>query len=406
MTATAGSWSDYRDLLRLPHARRLFAAALVGRLSFATVSLAMLLAVQRSTGSYAAAGTAAGGFGLANVLVAPARARLVDRCGQPVVLPRLAAVYAALLALLAGLTLVGTGVSWALIALAAAGGLCAPPLGAAMRGLWAVLAAEPAMLPRAYSLDAVAEELLFVTGPLLVGAVAALAHPALALMASSVLALAGALAMTRGPLTIGPRPAPDSTAQRTDQPLRQPGFRPLLAVLFGVGAVLGCVEVVAPAFAQHHGAAAWTGLLLGALSLGSAAGGLLYGRVAWRRPPVVRLLILAAGLSLASAALILARHVVVLAVLLVALGLFLAPTLVTGYLLADELCPASARTEASSWVSTASNAGAAASAALAGVLVDRGTTTVAFAAGAAVAGCCVLAGCRLRSTLRTATSAQ
>lgn len=92
----------YRDVLQLPHASRLLLAALIGRLSFATVSLAMLLAVQRSTRSYAAAGAAVGAFGLANVIVAPARARLVDRAGQPVALPRLAAGYAALLCLLAG----------------------------------------------------------------------------------------------------------------------------------------------------------------------------------------------------------------------------------------------------------------------------------------------------------------
>jgi len=259
---TPGARLGYRDVLRLPYAPGLLLAALVGRLSFATVSLAMLLAVQRSTRSYAAAGAAVGAFGLANVLVAPARARLVDRAGQLVAIPRLAAGYAALLCLLAGLTSSTTTGSWLLVTTAGAAGLFPPPLGAAMRVLWASLVDDPAMLARAYSLDAVAEELLFVTGPLLVGLTAAVAPPALGLIASAGLALAGSLAMTRSPVSIGPRPLPDKVAYRRDRPLRQPGFRPLLVALLGVGLVLGTVEIAAPAFAQQHGNAASPGLLL------------------------------------------------------------------------------------------------------------------------------------------------
>ncbi len=396
---TPGARLGYRDVLQLPHAPRLLLAALIGRLSFATVSLAMLLAVQRSTRSYAAAGAAVGAFGLANVLVAPARARLVDRAGQPVALPWLAAGYAALLCLLAGLTVSTTTASWLLVTTAGAAGLFPPPLGAAMRVLWGSLVEGPAMLARAYSLDAVAEELLFVTGPLLVGLTAAVAPPALGLIAAAGLALAGSLAMTRSPVSIGPRPLPDKVARRRD---RQPGFRPLLVALLGVGLVLGTVEIAAPAFAQQHGNAASIGLLLAALSLGSAVGGLLYGQKLWRQPPVVRLLALGAALSLTSATLAVAQHVLVLGVLLTALGLFLAPALVTGYLLADELSPASARTEASSWINTASNAGAAIGAASAGVLVDHVNTTAAFTAGAAAACLCVLlASCRAHTIGRS-----
>lgn len=397
MTAS-GVGYGYRDVLLLPHARRVFAAALVGRLSFATVSLAMLLAVQRSTGSYAAAGAAVGVFGLANVVVAPARARLVDRLGQPVALLRLAVAYAALLCVLTGLTLSTTAPTWVLVATAGVTGLFPPPLGAAMRVLWASLAGEPAALTRAYSLDAVAEELLFVSGPPLVGAAAVATHPAFALAGTAAFALAGTLAMTRSPVSVGPRPQSEEAARRAEQPLRQRGFRPLLVALLGVGAVLGTVEVAAPAFAQRHGSAQAAGLLLAALSLGSAFGGLLYGRRNWRPPPSVRLLALAAALSTTSAALAAAQHVLVLGALLITLGCFLAPALITGYLLADDLSPAAVRTEASSWVNTASNAGAAASAAVAGVLVDRVDTTAAFAVGAGLAALCTLmAGSRARS---------
>jgi predicted MFS family arabinose efflux permease len=143
------------------------------------------------------------------------------------------------------------------------------------------------------------------------------------------------------------------------------------------------------------------GPLLAALSVGSAVGGLLYGRRAWRLPAGLRLLVLAAGFSIAAWTLVLASGTPLLAALLLVLGLLLAPALITGYVLADHFTPMSARTEASSWINTATNAGAAAGAALAGLLVDHHGVTSALATGAAVAGgCTVLAAVRASSLSR------
>ncbi|GDY62701.1 hypothetical protein SAV14893_020940 [Streptomyces avermitilis] len=75
---------SYAALLRIPHARRTFTAALVGRLSYGVVSLAMTLTVARGTGSYAVAGTVMALFGAMSVVLSPARAALIDRYGPAV----------------------------------------------------------------------------------------------------------------------------------------------------------------------------------------------------------------------------------------------------------------------------------------------------------------------------------
>jgi MFS family permease len=390
---SAAAGGGYRTVLRVPHAAAAFGAALVGRLSFATVSLALLLTVQRATGSYATAGAATALFGLTNVILSPARARLVDRRGQRGPLRWLAAGYATALLVVAALAAVAAGhglPGWTLVVPAVAAGACAPPLGPAMRALWAVLTPDPATLTRAYSLDAVAEELLFVAGPLVVAAIVLVAPPATALVVAGLLSVAGTLAMTRSPATLAPAAAPLQTGELEARPLRRRGFRPLLVAMLGVGAVLGTVEVAVPGFAQEHGHAAAAGPLLSLLSVGSATGGLLYGRRAWTLPAGARLLLLAGGLSLASGTLVLAAGTALLGALLVGVGVLLAPVLITGYLLADQLAPAHARTEASSWINTATNAGAAASAALAGLVVDQRGPTTALAAGAVLAGACTL----------------
>jgi len=395
------SHSGYRDVLRLPHAAPVFGAALVGRLSFATVSLALLLTVQRATGSYATAGAATALFGMVNVVASPARARLVDRRGQRDTLRWLVAGYAAGLLLVALLATSNAVAGWTLVLAAMVAGAAAPPLGPAMRALWASLAPDPATLARAYSLDAVAEELLFVAGPLVVAAIVLVAPPAAALVVTAVLSLAGTTAMTCSAATTVPACARGRNAGRGARPLHQPGFRPLLMTMLGVGVVLGTVEIAVPAFAQQHHHTAAAGPLLAVLSVGSAAGGLVYGRRTWSTPPGVRVLLLVAGLSVASAALALASGTLVLGALLLALGVLLGPALITGYLLADRFSAAGAKTEASSWINTATNAGAAASAALAGLLVDRHGTASALAAGAALAsGCTLVAAARVSNLSR------
>ncbi|MFI5688854.1 hypothetical protein [Streptomyces sp. NPDC051636] len=47
---------SYAAVLRVPHARRTFAAALTARLSYGTVGLSLMLSVTRATGSYAVSG--------------------------------------------------------------------------------------------------------------------------------------------------------------------------------------------------------------------------------------------------------------------------------------------------------------------------------------------------------------
>ncbi|MFE6872119.1 MFS transporter, partial [Kitasatospora sp. NPDC057692] len=197
--ASAGR-PGYRAVLGAPHAGRTFAAALLGRLSYGVVPLALLLAVRDSTGSYSAAGAAMALFGLASVLLSPARAALIDRHGPRRALPPMAALYGALLLAVAAATARPGTPPPALAALVVAAGACTPPLGPVMRMLWRRLLPDPDLLRRAYSLDGVAEELLFVSGPLLVGVLLPLVGPSGAVVAGAALLLTGALSLVASPL--------------------------------------------------------------------------------------------------------------------------------------------------------------------------------------------------------------
>ncbi|WP_345376780.1 MFS transporter [Frondihabitans cladoniiphilus] len=162
------------------------------------VTLSLLYSVEGATHGFAAAGAATGAFGLANVVASPYRARYVDRFGQRRALNTLAATYAVGLVVLALLTGTRGTPAWTLIGMSALVGIVPPPLGAAMRVLWSSLTQAGPLRARAYSVDAVSEELLFTTGPLLTALLIAVASPPIGLLATAALALVGTLGTAVG----------------------------------------------------------------------------------------------------------------------------------------------------------------------------------------------------------------
>ncbi|MEU5598665.1 MFS transporter [Streptomyces sp. NPDC020298] len=374
---------SYAAVLRVPHARRTFAAALTARLSYGTVGLAVMLAVTRATGSYAVSGTVMAVFGAATVFLMPLRAALVDRHGPRRALIPMASLYGALLCALAVLTWRPGTPPVLLGAAAALAGACAPPLGPTMRTVWAGLLDDPRLVQRAYSLDGVAEEVLFVSGPALVGVVVRFAPPAAGLALSALLIVVGTYAFVASPAMPGPRAAEPKgkPGRRFDRRLLSP-----VAVAAGMGLALSGTELLVMALATERSYdAAVVPWILAALSAGSAVGGLLNGAVDWHGPARVRLASFAAGLGLVLAVTGVAPGVWALTAAVASAGLFIAPALTTAYLLAEETAAPGARTQAGAWVNTAVNAGSSGGSLLAGMLIGRVPVGVCFVLSGGVA---------------------
>ena len=370
--------SSYQAVLRTPHACGAFVTSLVGRLSYGIVSLSLILTVTAGGRDYSLAGLVMGLFGLTIVLVSPFRAWMVDRHGPRRALPPMAAAFAAILIAIAVIP-PRSGVNDAVIAvLVAAAGACAPPLGVVMRTLWSALIDDRNLLQAAYSLDGVAEELLYVTGPVIAGVIIVVATPAVGLVDTAGLVVAGtglflrSTALRRWPT---PAPAAGATSSRPGAASGQAGAgRAILAVAFATGTIglcLGGLGLVIVAFGQarHNPAAvAWIEAML---SAGSALGGLGYGAVAWRISAQHRLALLAAGLALVLVLAALSPNLLVLAALIGLAGMLVSPALATAYILTDSLASPKARNRAGNWVNSGYNAGSSAGAVLSGQLVGR-----------------------------------
>lgn len=373
---------SYAGLLALPGARRAYGAAAVARLSFGMSGLSLLLAIHQVTGSFAAAGAASGAYA-AGTLTAPAKARLMDRRGQRITLPVLGS--AATLALLVMTLLAQSGCRnpAAYIVLAGLAGTLIPPVGATMRTKWAALTTGPDT-ERAYSLDAATEETLFTAGPLLTGLLVTAAGPVLPLLVTAI-ALAAGCTLLGACAASTARPHPGSAPaprKHLAGPLAAPGFPVLLGIVLATSLGLGAIDVTitARAVQAHHPGAA--GYILAALSLGSAAGGLIWGKLRHRTRTATQLtgllITMAAGIALTA----ITPDLLLAGVLLALTGTVLAPSAVVSYLTGERL--AGGGTETSTWINTFWNAGVAAGAALTGLAVDETGPAAPMLAGAAV----------------------
>ena len=382
--------SSYLAVLRLPHARPLLLASLVGRLANATGPLSVVLFVQEQTGSLAKAGAASAAIGLASGLLAPVRGRLVDRYGQRRCLLPMGLGFAAALAGMVATAGPGPAAVATTIALAAAAGAVAPPLGASMRALWVSLVGQGPRLQTAYALDAVLDELLFVLGPLLAGGLATLYRPAAGVLATAGLALVGTLGFVASPVsrTQAGRPAAVGGRAGWAGAMAAPGLRTLVLSLTGVGAAIGIWEIGLVGAAREAGSPEAASISLAAWAAAGGVGGLWYGSRTWRRPAGQRYLALLALLVLAGAIMAAAGSPVAMGAVVVLVGAVLAPLESSAYLLAAELAPAGTLTESGTWLNTAINVTAAAGLAVAGALVDRAgvPATLAVACACTAAG--------------------
>jgi MFS family permease len=363
----------------------LMGAALIARLPIGIDSLAIVLFLRQQTGSYAAAGIVSAAFALGGGAGAPLAGRLIDRFGQGRVLVPLSLGHAAGLGAVVGLTLLSAPVA-VLVVAALAAGLAIPPISATLRPLWTpLLEREPALLPTAYALDSVLIEFVFVFGPLLTALATALLAPAAALGLSAALTVAGTVAFASSPPSRAWRPDPSGRGRGWLGALRSPGLRTLVLTTVPLGFCFGAMEVTLPAFSEAEASRTWAGVLLAVWSLGSAAGGLIYGARAGALPLAPTYVRLVAVLPLTFLPLAASPSIAVMPLLCLVAGVAIAPVLAAANQLVGDVAPTGALTEAYTWPITALVVGVAVGNAAAGALVEAADWRVSFLVGAGVA---------------------
>jgi predicted MFS family arabinose efflux permease len=276
---------------------------------------------------------------------------------------------------------------WVLFALAAAAGASFPPITVCMRTLLKRRLGEDKLLSTAYSLESVLIETIFIIGPMLVALLVAIASPGAAVIAAACFGCVGTLLFLRLPPLRAWHVEPAVTRHLLGA-LAEPGFAPLIGVILCYSIAFGLAEIGLTAYATEAGSPALAGVLLGLMSVGSAAGGLTYGSRSWHFPLVRQFALMLALMGVGLALLALPWNPFFFALWSTLAGVVMAPALIIQSMLVAKTSRPEYSTEAFTWSASALLTGVGIGMTTGGGLLEvyRSGAPLAAAAGAAFLG--------------------
>ncbi|MEU6390740.1 MFS transporter [Streptomyces sp. NPDC046939] len=377
-TAPTARRTTYARLFAVPGARAFTLGNLIARFPQGMFSISAVIMISGTRGSYALAGAVTATGLVANAVVGPWTARLVDRYGQArVAVPATVVSACGSLALL--LCVHFGAADWTLFA-AYLASAATPNTGGMSRARWAhLLKGDADALHTANSFEQAADELCYMLGPVVAAFLCGTLFPEAGTLVSAVLMVTGVLIFAAQRAT---EPPPHARTEATRTPLRARGMPPLLVAFLATGAIFGSLEVVTVAFADAQGHKAWAGGVLALQAAGSCAAGLVYGAVrpagpADRRHPVC-VAAMAALMTLPLLAAALTGSLVVLGGALLIAGMATAPTMVTGMTLVQQRTPAAQLNEGMTLAVTGLLGGIACGSATGGAAVEHWGPTAAY----------------------------
>ena len=360
--------STYVDVLRLPGAWRFCLAGFILRMPMSLVGISTILLIKATYGNYTLAGAVSAANIIGLSIGAPLLARLVDTRGQRTVMaPSLTLSALSMVSLVAAA--LAHAPQWALFALATLSGATWGSPGALVRARWSTVVTTQRQLTTAYAMEAAIDEFVFIVGPIMATLLGTMVHPATGLvLAVAFLSVGGVAFLGQGATE------PPVIRREAGQPhptvLSNPVVVGLALTYIGAGAMFGANDVSVVAFTEEHGAAALAGPLLAFFALGSFTAALVYGARSWRQPLWKLYAVGIVALALGASTFLLARGLVVLAVVMWITGLTIAPTMTNVNTIITKVVPPTQLTEGLTWMSTAMNIGTSIGAALGGRRVD------------------------------------
>ncbi|MDN4642244.1 MFS transporter [Agreia sp. PsM10] len=358
--------SSYSNLLKTRGVARIIAAQLTARFPFGMLSLAFLLHIERVHDSYGAAGLVLAALSIGQAVAGPLTSRLMGVWGMRQVITITMIICAFAISAIALLPLtIPAAMGVALVA-----GLTMPPIQPAVRTIYPKMVNSKQLTPL-FSLDASAQEIIWVVGPVITTFVSTQIGTVWGILLAVVFLVGGGTWFIASP-ELGRVRIPRSR-RKLGAVLAKPPV--LLATIVGFLLVAACAAIEAGVVATfgHDGLEA--GIVLAIFAVGSLVGGLSLGHVPigpWALAR--RMLIVFIGTALAAVSL----NVWWLAVTLFIAGIGIAPALAVMFSIVSSSVRFSDTAEAYGWVGTGQLIGAAVGSAFAGFLIDSQGASGAF----------------------------
>lgn len=330
------------------------------------LSLAFLLHIEKVHHSYGAAGLVLGAASVGQAIAGPLTSRLMGRVGMRPVLTVTLVVCALSIASI-GLIVMPITVT---MVVAFVAGLATPPVQPAVRTIYPKMVNSTQLTPL-FSLDASAQEIIWIAGPVVITFIATQISTVVGIMVCAVVMVLGGVWFILSP-EVGRVRIPPSK-RRFGVVLGKPTV--LLATIVGFLLVGSCAAIEAGVVANFGEGGPEAGIVLAIWSLGSLAGGLAFGHVPigpWALAR--RMFIVLVGVALAAAWM----NIWWLTATLLIAGAGIAPALAVIFAIVASSVKFSDTAEAYGWVGTGQLIGAAIGSAVAGFLIDRFHSPGAF----------------------------
>jgi MFS family permease len=343
----------------MPGVLRVVASQLVARFPYGMISISFLIFVVKHTGSYAAAGAVLGAMSLGNALAGALTSRLLGNWGIKRMIMGTAIVCSLAITTMA---LVPLNVP-SLVVLGLVAGAAYPPVQAAVRTLYPKLVPESELGPL-YSVDASAQELIWIAGPVLVTFVSIQVSDVLGVMLSVLFFLGG------GIWFVTTKQVRELEIPRNESRYGAVLKRPIVAInsVMSITFIAAFAAAEAGVIAVFGDGNSQSGWVLGVWALGSLVGGLALGHLKiapWSLSR--RMVIVVVGLSMA----LLSQDFWWLCLTLFISGFGVAPILALLYTTVSATISFSETPEAFGWIGTGQLIGAALGSAVAGVAIDH-----------------------------------
>ncbi len=364
---------SYWNLLKTPGVGRILAAQLTARFPFGMLSLAFLIYIEHAYGSYGAAGLVLGAMSIGQAIAGPLTSRLMGRWGMRPVISITMSICATSIVVMAL-------VSLPIVALLVVGfiaGLSMPPIQPAVRTIYPKLVNSKQLTPL-FSLDASAQEIIWVVGPVVATFVAVQVSAQAGILLAAVFLVGGGLWFVLLP-EVGRVRIPRSK-RKIGAVLKRPAV--LLSTIVGFVLVAACASVEAGVVAAFGHGSGDAGLVLAIFAVGSLVGGLALGHMPigpWALTG--RMIIVTIGIGLAT----LSLNFWWLAATLFIAGIGIAPAFAVLFGIVSASVRFSETAEAYGWVGTGQLIGAALGSAIAGFSIDHYGPTAAILAAAGFA---------------------
>ncbi len=335
------------------------AAQLIARFPAGMLALAFLIYIERIHHSYAAAGLVLAATSVGQAVAGPLTSRWMGVWGMRRVLILTLIVCASAVSVIAFAPKLPVAV-YMVVGLIA--GLSNPPIQPAVRTIYPKLVNTNQLTPL-YSLDASAQEIIWIAGPVIATLVATQLSPVLAIVVAIVFMVSGGIWFIASP-EVGQVRIPRSR-RKLGAVLTRPPV--LLATATGFLMIGGAASVEAGVVATFGEGRPEAGIVLAIFALGSLVGGLAFGH----RPIgpwalTVRIFGVFVGIALAAFFL----DFWWLSATLAIAGLGIAPALAVMFTIVSASVKFSETAEAYGWVGTGQLIGAALGSAMAGFMID------------------------------------